>query len=166
MKKNVYWEEFIKAKDKNEFILNLATDLRNFFEKEEHVKLSRIGNTEDCNYNFSYIEIQNDDGFMYSKLMDTVTYDENECLIILDNEEEVGYEDLLLCFQPILDGPMMLLDEESMCNFFEFVFNKNFESFIGKETDKISSIEVDGIKAHYYTKVRKDGVIFSGVLFD
>lgn len=166
MKKNVYWEEFIKAEDKNEFVLNLATDLRNFFEKEEHVKLNRIGNIEDCNYNLSYIKVQDNDGFIYPKLMDTVTYDEDECLIVLDNEEEIGYEDLLLCFQPILDGPMMLLEEESMCNFFELVFNKNFSSFVGNETDKICSIEKDGVKAHYYTQVREDEAIFSGVLFD
>ena len=60
--------------------------------------------------------------------MDTVTYDEYEGLIVLDNEEEIGYEDLLLCFQPILDGPMMLLNEYSMCNFFKLVFKKDFTS--------------------------------------
>lgn len=166
MNKNIYWDEFLKAKDKNEFVLNLATDLRNFFEKEEHIKLDRIGNKEDCNYNLSYIKVEDNDGFMYPKLMDTVTYDEDECLIVLDNEEEIGYEDLLLCFQPILDGPMMLLAEESMFNFFELVFNKDFDSFMGNEVNKISTIEKDGVKAYYYTQVREDGVIFSGVLFD
>lgn len=166
MKKNIYWEAFKKAEDKNEFVLNLATDLRNFFEKEEHVKLDRIGNTEDCNYNLSYIKVEDNDGFIYPELMDTVTYDEDECLIVLDNEEEIGYEDLLLCFQSILDGPVMLLSEESMCNFFELVFNKNFDSFVGNEVNKICSIEKDGVKAHYYTQVREDEIVFSGVLFD
>lgn len=144
MNKNIYWEAFMQASDKNEFVLKFANDLIKLFGEDNY-----DGN-----------------GFVYPQLIDTVKYNEDEYEIVLDHGKKLGYEDLLLCFQQIASGPIMLLQEESMDNFFDLVFNKDFNAFIGLEYNKICSIEHEGIKAKYYNERREDGIIFSGVLFD
>lgn len=144
---NIYWESFKKAENKSEFVIALANDFRVLIESKEPTYL------EDKDFNFP-------------ELIDTVDLDEESGCIILENKNEIGYEDTLLCFQSILNGPCMLLKEDSLCSFFDLVFDVSTTSFIGDIQNKITPIEYDGVQASYYNETADDGTIFSGILFN
>ena len=163
---NIYWESFKKADNKNEFLINLAEDFKSFFGDEgTYIK---IDYDENCGESFisKYFNLDEGTEFLFPELMKTVTYDEEEGILILDNEEEISYDTALICFQTIYDGPMMILEEGSSNEFFELVFNKSLCNFIGNVKNKVTEIEFEGIKAKYYNVTREeDGIEFSGVLF-
>lgn len=143
---NVYWKEFIKSEDKNRFLLNLAEDMQKIFDAKDVTQLT-------------------DEDFHYPELINPITFDEKEGILILENGNELCYEDTLICYQDILDGPTMLLIEESLERFFDGLFNKTVDNFTNEVEKELTTHTFEGITSTCYAETREDGVYFSGILF-